>query len=115
MLYELQIILMSSAMSGLFAFIVGKLVIKTEKQGIKDEVLDYINSQEAIESMATMGAAFGHGLMTQFKIGNVGKQRYVKLFGFKIPQSVVDALVAKLAAKYITPSGQPTGEGISFG
>jgi len=101
-------------MSGLFAFIVGKLVIKTEKKGIKAEILGYIQSQDAIESMATMGAAFGHGLMTQLKVGNIGKKGYVKMFGFKIPQSIVDAAVAKIAGRWLKPEGQPTGV-VDFG
>jgi len=84
-----------------------------EKKSIKAQVLDYINSQEAIETMATMGASFGHGLMTQLKIGNIGKGQYVKIGGFKIPQAVVDAAVGKIMQRFIGTT-KPQ-EGLGFG
>lgn len=89
----------------LSAFIGGKLLMKSEKNDIEERILGYLESTEAIETLATLGAAFAHGAMTQFKTGTVTKS-HMKIFGIKIPQPIVDAVVAKLANKYLGGSAQ---------
>jgi len=101
MLTELAMLCVTGLIAFLGAFLGGKLLMFLEKKDIKEQIFDYLESTDAIEMLATLGAAFAHGAMSQLKLGKGAGKSYTKLFGFKIPQSVVDSLVAKVLGKYI--------------
>jgi len=101
MLTELAMLSLTGLIAFLSAFLGGKLLMKSEKKDIEKRIFDYLESTEAIEMLATLGAAFAHGAMSQLKLGKGNGKSYTKIFGFKIPQSIVDSVVAKLLGKYM--------------
>ncbi len=75
------------------ASIVGTLISFITTKRMENKVMDYLYSQDALELMAQLGAAFASGAMTQLKFGHPAKG--IKVGPFKIPQTVIDAIITK--------------------
>ena len=114
MLFEIAMLIIGAVTPLLSVYIGGKVLLKKQINDIEERIFDYLESQEGLTMLATLGAAFGNGLMTQFKLGSLGGKTHVKIGPFKIPQAVIDAVVMKYAAPFIGTQKPSTG-GLEFG
>ena len=108
MLLEIFFVILGAITSGLSTVIAGLYVMRKTKNDIKEEVFDYLQSQEGINQFATLGAAFGAGLMTRLKLGK-GVGKGFKFMGLTIPQTVVDAVITNIAGRVLPKSTQGAG------
>jgi len=77
------------------SYFVGKRLVNSQKEDIKEEILDYLSSPEGQLSIRNLGTIFGQGIAGG--IGLKGKVRGGKIFGF--PAEVVIPIVEKLMGK----------------
>lgn len=90
---EIAPIILSAAISGLSAAIGGYIMLKFTVTRQKDEVVEWLESTEGINMVATLGAAFGSGILTVMQTGK-GQKGGIKLGPIRIPQAIVDTAIA---------------------
>ena len=67
---------------------------------VKDEVFEWFKSEEGMIFVASLGKLFGAGAMQAIKMPKSSGS--LKIFGYKVPQQVVDAIISK----FIPGAGQ---------
>ena len=102
--FELYVLtgLLLSFTGAIFTYLVGKMLIKNQKDVIFDEILDYLSSPEGQLSVRNLGQIFAQGIAKGIGIG--GLKRGGKTFGipneFLMP--IVEKIVGKIGDKAIT-------------
>ena len=106
---ELLIIGLNALITGISVLIGGRILWKWSKRDMKEEVIDYIQSEEGAKMLYTIGAMVGNGAKSGFGLSRKGGK-----FGFQ-------DLLMQVVGKYIggTIGGQeqaaPEQEIPSFG
>jgi len=103
-------ILLSGLISGLSAGIVSFLIVKhVERSMIPaffDELLDFLASQEGIQTVGGIGQLLGAGFMSTLKFSP--QQKQFKIFGMNIPSQIVEALINRYLPKGLMESAEGT-------
>jgi len=86
-------IILSGVISGISAGICAFLIGKKLKNDIKYEIFDWLNSQEGMQTIASIGKIFGAGVLSVIKIKP--RTSTMNIFGFKIPTELVMAIISK--------------------
>lgn len=88
------------------------IYVEIATRRVQKRLISWAQSTNGLETMASLGAAFASGAMTQLKFGSPSKKG-VKLGPFHIPQEIIDAVIAKAASQYLPslfPQQQPPSE-----
>lgn len=84
--------IVSGAISFLSVLIGMKIGGKTMLDEVENRVINYVQTQEFAQNVASIGTLLAAGFLKQIKTAQP-KGGSVNLFGFKIPQTVLDAVI----------------------
>jgi len=91
--------ILSGIISGLSAFLGAYFMFKIAKNDIKNEIFDFLESQEGMNYIASCGKLFGAGIMSVLNLKPTRKT--VNLFGAKVPMELVMAVISRVAPQFL--------------
>ena len=68
-------------------------IVENALFGLKDSIFEWFKTEEGLVFVADLGKLFAAGAMTQLKMPK--QDGNVKIFGYKVPQQVISAVLNK--------------------
>lgn len=82
------------SISTFIALVVAQKLFKNAIESQKNELFDWLKTEDGMMTVASLGRLFGAGAMQAVGTGKRGGS--MKIFGFKIPNSVIDNIVTPI-------------------